>query len=437
MISKKDKKILTVIFAVFLVLGLFYFAQNLYFKNTGTIETEYAFNYIQKEQLVVTGFTVRDENFSDKGNGSSILYQENGKVYVPVVSDSASVSSNSVIALAFSSESEAADYLELQELTEKLESLQELKSQGDLSYINVVYLNSGIFSSVENYVDSISLNSLEGFDSSANDFVYQMSTKQIATGDAINIDSQIDSLKSRINKLEKNIGSYSKITAPHAGYFISQTDGYENSISYSDVADKKVAVNDGQKLVSSAPETYENAYGKIIGQHTWYFIFDTSITDASVFKTGNYVSIDFPDSNIEDLDMKVHSVSELNGDNITVTLKCTSMNEDIAKLRIETANVTVSAYEGLRISNSALVQNDDGLFGVYVLLGSYVKFTPVDICYYGEDYVLANEYIAYKTDSDGNKVVDTQATESYRSLRLYDRIVVKGMNLEDGQIISR
>ena len=122
MISKKDKKILTVILAVFIVLGLFYFAQSIYFKTTGTIETEYAFNYIQKEQLVVKGFAVRDENFGSGDNSASILYQEKGKVYVPVVSDSESVSSNSIIALAFNSESEASDYLELQELTEKLKS---------------------------------------------------------------------------------------------------------------------------------------------------------------------------------------------------------------------------------------------------------------------------------------------------------------------------
>ena len=203
-----------------------------------------------------------------------------------------------------------------------------------------------------------------------------------------------------------------------------------------DVKNKKISVNEGNTLINSKSTVDEKAYGKIIAQHTWYFIFDTSITDASVIRTGYYVTVDFPDKNIEDVTMKVHSVSELNGDTITVSLQCTSMNEDLANLRIENAAITVKDYNGFRISSNAIVENDEGLKGVYVVLGSFVKFTPISISYYGEDYVIANEYVAYKEDEDGKKVVDEEATGKYRKLGLYDKIIVKGMHIEDGMLIS-
>ena len=71
-----------------------------------------------------------------------------------------------------------------------------------------------------------------------------------------------------------------------------------------------------------------------------------------------------------------------------------------------------------------------------MVLGNFVKFTPVEILYYGEDYVIADKYVVYKEDDKGNKVIDEEATGKYRSLNLYDKIIVKGMHIEDGMLIG-
>ena len=95
----------------------------------------------------------------------------------------------------------------------------------------------------------------------------------------------------------------------------------------------------------------------------------------------------------------------------------------------------MSEYEGIRISNDALIKNEEGIDGVYVLSGNVARFTPIHIIYYGNDFVLAEKYIAYKTDKKGKKVIDEEKTSSYRSLAVYDSIIVKGTNIVDGKVI--
>ncbi len=434
--TSRDKKIAIGMLISFAVIVLLYFAQSVYSHSTGKIEYDYALRYTQEEKLNVTGFAVRDENRVIDGENISILIKDSKKVYVPVLADSANVGKKDIIAVTFDDAQQAENYLKVQELKERLNDLTELRSHGDLSYVNVVYLNSSIYNSVDSYVDCISGRTLSELDKVTGDFITKMSTKQIATGDSFDIDSQIDSLQKEIKALEKTYDTSDSVKSSYAGYFVSNVDGYEGVKSYDDVEKMKVTVNEGSRLISSEKSVNENAFGKIIAQHTWYLIFDTSITDASVIKTGNYVTVDFPDKNIEDISMKVYNVSELNGDTITVTLQCTAMNEELANLRIENVAITVKDYNGFRIDSRAIVENDEGLKGVYVIRGNYVQFTPITVLYYGEDYVIADKYKVYKEDEEGNKVVDEEETSRYRSINLYDQIIVKGMHITDGMVLN-
>ena len=434
--SSKDKKIVLIMLISFAVLAVLYAAQYAYSKSTGKIEFEYALRYTQEEKLNVKGFAVRDENRKENGNNISVLNKDSNKVYVPVLTDSANVGKGDTIAITFKSEEHAENYLKLKQLEAELEDLENLKSQGELNYVNVVYLNSSIYSSVDDYVNSVKGSDLSSLDDSVSSFISTVSTKQIATGPGFDIDSRIKSVKKEIKSVKKTFKKTGEIKSSYSGYFVGNVDGYEAVKSYEDVRDKKVSVNEGAKLINSEKVISEDAFGKIIAQHTWYFIFDTSITDASVIRTGYYVTVDFPEKNIEDITMQVYSVSELNGDTITVVLQCTSMNEKLANLRIEDAAITVKDYSGYRISSDAIVENEEGIMGVYVALGNYVKFTPISISYYGDDYVITNRYVVYKEDEEGNRVIDEEATDKYRSLNLYDKIIVKGMHIEDGMLIS-
>lgn len=424
--------IVLIIVAVSIVL---YILQGFYFDSTGKIETEYAIKSTQQEVLTADGFAVRDENRMTEGKNTSILYKNSDKVYVPVVDDSASVAINDVIAVAFKNEAQADAYIEMIELKEKKKDLEQLQSHKDLSRLNVVYLNSQIYSFAQNYAGALTDGDFKALPDIMDEFKKTVTSKQIATGESIDFSAMINECDDKIASLDAGLGSMSYVRSPFAGYFVSEVDGYEGAKKYSAVEDKKVSPLETEKLLSKEPKTYENAYGKIIGQHTWYLIFDVKIGDASIVKTGKSVKVDFPERSLYDIPMTVYSVTDKKDGKITVTLKCKYLNEQLAVLRKEKVSIVVEEYEGFRISSSALIQNDEGIDGVYVLAGNVAKFTPIKILYYGDDFVIATKYVAYVTDIDGNKTVDVEKTDSYRSIKAYDSIIVKGINITDGKII--
>ena len=247
MISEKDKKILTVIGTVSGVLILLWLVQNVYTSATGKLVTEFALNYTQVESVHVEGFAVRDEGTFKNGKNSSFLYKNSSKFYVPLVDDSANVSNNDSIAIAFSDEASAVAYRERVALKEKVTALKELKSQGGLSYLNVVGLNSLIYSSVVDYADSISSGKADDLHKTTDNFTQRLTTKQIATGEKLDFDAAIKEYTDEYDTLKYSIGKYERVTAPRAGYFVSSVDGYENVVSYSDVASKKLTCKSGSR----------------------------------------------------------------------------------------------------------------------------------------------------------------------------------------------
>ena len=130
--------------------------------------------------------------------------------------------------------------------------------------------------------------------------------------------------------------------------------------------------------------------------------------------------------------MRVQSVSDRADKNVAVVLKCTQMNEALSGLRKEKAEITVNTYKGFQISNDALVENKDGLTGVYVLAGKRVVFKPIKILYYADNHVMAAPAVYYNEDGEINK----EKTPDLPRLAAYDRVIVKGKNLYDGKVID-
>ena len=156
----------------------------------------------------------------------------------------------------------------------------------------------------------------------------------------------------------------------------------------------------------------------------------------STIDEGNTVYVNFPDRGIENIKMTVYDITEEKDSVITVTLRCKLMNEELVSLRKETAEVIINKHTGLKINRDSIVKSEEGLDGVYVLSGNFVEFSPIDIKYYGEHYVIADKYYVYKKDEKGKLQIDYDATDKYRAMKLYDNIIVKGKNLHDGMIIG-
>ncbi|MBQ7294948.1 MAG: hypothetical protein IJW86_02015 [Clostridia bacterium] len=425
----KDAKIAVVLIGAFLVVLCMYAVNAFYLSHNGTLETEFILNYNENSSLAVNGFAVRDESKIVDGKNTCLLSKNDNYVYVPVISDSENVSKKGVIALAFLSETEANAYVEEQELREKLASIKEIERSEELSYSNILFLNSQLNLNVSGYLSCVGGSDVSDIDSYLESITNNITSKQIATGEDLDYKTIINDYNKKIKELKSSYKIVDKITSPYAGYFVSGTDGYEDTFSFATAEKKKVEKGQGEKLVSSAPSAQENIYGKVILQHTWYYIFDVDIDDSSSFKNGYWVSVSFDELGLKDIDMQIYDISELENGKVTVTLKCTSMNEELSKIRKETAKITLSEFDGFKISNEALTENEDGITGVYAIVGNIMKFSPVEVEFYGDGYVVAV----------GKKVLRDEKNEKfgyYHVLRQYDKIIVKGMNLKDGTIVE-
>ena len=429
--NSKNFKTVVIMLCVAAAIVLAYAAQGIYFSYTGSVETEYIFQTDDKQMVSAEGFVVRDENRTENKKNLSILEKTEGRTYVPIVSDSASVAKGQTIAISFENEQDAKAYNESLTLQEKIDHLTQLQDQGSVSHINVMTLNSEISSAVNDYMKIIESGDYSDLDSAAQNISYKITTRQLATGTKLNFSPLISDYKKQKKALLKTISGKKNVSTEYAGYFVSTVDGFESAADYNSIAEGKIDSDGVEKLLSKKGEDTANAFGKIIGQHTWYFVLDLPLGDATAFKTGCYVDVSFPDKGVNNLSMSVQSVSSRAGDKVSVVLKCTSMNKEISALRKEKAQITVKTYTGLRISNEALTSDENGTEGVYILSGKRVSFKPVNIIHYGENYVIATAVTFYNEDGS----VDYEKT-SENEIKAFDRVITKGRNLSDGKVIG-
>ena len=85
---------------------------------------------------------------------------------------------------------------------------------------------------------------------------------------------------------------------------------------------------------------------------------------------------------------------------------------------METADVVKRSYTGIMVPGEALHQNE-GEWGVYCLSGAFMKFKPVEWVYQG----------------DGYYIVKPAASQS-KGLYLYDKMIIKGKNLEANKVMK-
>lgn len=432
MISKKDKKTVLIILIVFAVIVLAYVAKDLYFGYTGPIQTELLQPVKDHQNVSVQGFAVRDEAHYENGKNISILTMQNDKVYIPTVSDSASVAVGDSIAVQFDTKEQAELYARVRKLEKKINELEALQSLENPSLISATSLNSDISNALNAYLADVESGNYAALETAQQKLTSKISIKRLASGDDLKVASRIEKHAAKKAQLEKKIRTKSFVTSPYAGYFVSRIDGYEDAFDYQALERGNITTGQIDLLLKAEPSIPEQSIGKIIGQHSWFFVCNMSLTDASVLKKGHSVTVDFPKENLYEIPMKVHAISERDGDIVAVIFQCTQLNEAISRLRSETAEITVNTFEGFRISNEQLVKNKDGLTGVYVLAGKRVVFKPIRILYHANGYVIAAPAVYYLENGE----VDTEKTPNLPQLENYDQLIVKGKNLYDGKVVS-
>jgi len=115
---------------------------------------------------------------------------------------------------------------------------------------------------------------------------------------------------------------------------------------------------------------------------------------------------------------KVINTTELDDGYTVFVFECELLSEEFVKKRVTGVRLLLEDYSGIRLPQSAVVFNDKGERGVYILNGSVLVFRQINMLRSEEGFVI---------------VENTAGQPGF--LRLYDDVVVGGSNLYDGKIV--
>lgn len=423
--KSNSNKIMIVILSVLSLLVVSYVIQAAYFRRTGAILTQSAAYVTESDSTPVSGIAIRDEAKVANSVNTAILIRKADGIYQPAVDDGENVAKGDYIAYKFATQEQAQAYRQSVEIDAKIRYLSLFQKMGNTKNSDISALNSDITLSINKYLYAIEKNDFTNCEELLTNINYSLISRQTATGENSDFSKEITAYTDQLKVLSNQIGEKTGISAPFAGYFVSTVDGFEQCYDYKKLRTDGITVKQIEKLLNKKPSETNNAFGKIVGQHIWYFAFNIPVSQASNISSGSTLYVSFPEKGIENLEMTVSSMNKT-GDILAVVLKCKSIDKDILKLRKENAVISLGNYSGFKISNEAITDDGNGTIGVYVYSGQIAVFKPIDVVYRTDSYVLANPAIDEEDkNADQNKV-----------LKQYDRIILKGRNLYDGKVLG-
>lgn len=414
---------------------LFYIGYQVYNANYTSVKTEVAV-YVQAddpgtaEVVQATGTAVRKE---------SVIQQQTNGVVTYVVEDGGKVSKGGTVAELYATEQDAAAQQQIETLNLQIFQLQKLSSPGSTYAVDQDSLTKQISQKLIALLQTSASGEYDALDEPREDLLYVLNERQIVTNKVSDFNDRINSLTQQRDALTANRQVLGTVTAPSAGTFISEVDGYESVFDYDSIL--TITPEQYQQKLETQVSPPADAVGKICGEFKWYFVCVVSAQDALKFIEGNAVSLSFPFATSDSVTAVVRAVNQESIESqAAVVLECSTMNEELARLRTETCAVSVTEYSGIRVSQKAVhfaevtrtVENEDGeettetreVKGVYVMHGSEIVFRQIVPLYSTSTYVIC----------DPNP--DPEELMTSETVQLYDEIVVEGTDLYDGKVVK-
>jgi len=207
------------------------------------------------------------------------------------------------------------------------------------------------------------------------------------------------------------------VKAPRSGLYSAVTDGYE-------------AVLTPESILSLTPASYANiasdgsasGAGKLIYGDTWYFVSCLAEEDAARLKEGHTFTLRFAKGLAEDTPVTVERISGAENGEVVVVFSCEKFLSNITLLRLQTAEIILDSFSGIRIPKTALRVGENGETGIYCRSGLFARYKPVEVVYTGTDYCLVR---------GGDPEASALAT-----LREGDEVIVTAADLYDGKVVG-
>ena len=361
-----------------------------------------------EETIDFKGFALRDEKIIDTSASGTVI---------PLAHDGKRVANGDDIAVVCQNDDQAAAYTKLESLKHELERYKNINDPDGTQELSADKLNTKISDAYDDIMDAVTTGAYDELPDALTAYADKCATKQILTDGSIDLSAKLTSLENEIAALTAQNINYSSVKAPKSGYYINTIDGYESALSYKDAL--SLTSQQIESALNAEPAAVSgNSLGKIVESYKWYIVGETENQNSSYFKNGAKITVNFPKEGVNHVTMLVEK-ADTQGDKMTVVLSCSLMDETFASMRTEDMQIVTKSHTGYRVPSNVIRFDEDNNTGIYVLRGKIITFIPVEIIYTEDDFAIISS-----SSSNG------------KSVRLYDEVIIKGKDLEDGKVIN-
>ncbi len=367
------KLIITIIFMVFFII--------LVTNGTTILKNQIDLSIVTKGSLyyeeTVEGYLIRDE---------IVLQGENYKNgMVQILSDGERASSGEKIFRYYSNSEENI----LKEITKLDEEINELIDSTDLGILTSD-INS-IDKQIEDIIDEMyNLNYLQKISENKNKIDAYISKKTVMTENASPENSYVKTLANRRNELERELDNGSEIiTAPSSGLTSYRVDGLEEILKSDDFSYLSTDLLNSFELKVGATVPLSNEKGKIVNNFKCYIAVPMSTEKSMSASVGDEVVLKL--SNSEEIEAKIIYIKEENENSRIIVFEFDEKIEKLLEYRKISFDIIWWKYSGLKVSNSALIEENDNMY-VEKNKAGYTEKVLVKVLRQNDTYSIVENY---------------------------------------------
>lgn len=263
------------------------------------------------------------------------------------------------------------------------------------------------------------LNELEEIQDRKSELDTYISKKTKITGDLSPADSHVKSLIEQRNALQAKLTNESEtILAPISGVLSYRVDGLEEKLGITDFSYLSTAFLEGLSAKLGAVISTSSEKGKVINNFMCYIACPMDSEKAANAKLGDKVKLRLMAQ--KEVNATIEYIAEEEEDKRVIVFKITDEVEELIPFRKIQVEVIWWSYEGLKVSNSAILEENDRSY-IERSKGGYKEKIYVKVLRQNDTYSIVENYTAEELKQIG---YDTKELEEKKELNVYDEILL-------------
>ncbi len=389
-----------------------------------------AYRYEVERGVDLAGFVVREERvLPDEGDGLLRLQRAEGE----------RVSAGGVVATVYADQTSLDRQAEIDSLESRVEQLQYAQDLA-LAAETTRKLDAQITQNLLEYRRFLAADRLYDAENAALELRALVLKRDYSDAGGGDIGLQLQELGARLLELRSRAeGSVRRITAPEAGLYSAEVDGFETVLTPDMLEDLTPS---GLSALAADPAVSSRT-GKLVLGDEWYYAAVLSVEDALTLwerqeEGGETLLLRFSKGVDRDLPVTLESVGSQENGRAAAVFRGNIHLQELTLLRQQRAQIITGSVEGIRVPRECLraeraYLDESGKTvteertGIYCLVGREARFKPVRVVYSGESFVLVEP---------APELNPEVAQDARRIIRPGEQVIVSARGLFDGKVLQ-